>query len=62
MCGVDNNKILNTIGEGNDNKEKDKIYLKYLDKYKNIIKDKLSIVSIDNAMEMTELLLKFSAY
>ena len=50
-----------------ENKENDIImerrnYKKFVEKYKNIIKDKLSIISLDNAIEMTELILKFNSY
>ena len=71
-CGTDNDKIIKTISDTDSNndgknnnmelvKEK-RNYLNYMDKYKNIIKDKISIVSVDNAIEMTELILKFSSY
>ena len=60
FCGTDNDKILKIVD--NDNSDKDEKYLNYLDKYKNLIKDKTSIISIDNAIETTELFLKFSAF
>ena len=65
-CGCDNERIMKIINEEENNNneitEERRNYNKYLDKYKNIIKDKLSIVSIDNAIEMTELILKFNSY
>ena len=76
-CGTDNDKILKTISdkeekdEENEENEKDKNnelieakrkYSNYLEKYKKIIKNKISIISIDNALEMTELILKFNSY
>ena len=42
--------------------EQKKNYLKYKEKYKKIIKDKISIISVDNAIEMTELILKFNSF
>ena len=65
-CGCDTERVINIISD-KENKENDIIqerrnYKKYVDKYKNIIKDKLSIVSLDNAIEMTELILKFNSY
>ena len=42
--------------------ESKKNYSNYLEKYKEIIKNKISIISIDNAIEMTELILKFNSY
>ena len=65
-CGCDNDKILKIINEKEDKNnemiEERRNYINYIDKYKKIIKDKLSIVSIDNAIEMTELILKFNSY
>ena len=72
-CGTDNNRIKNIITDSdvNDNSndknsgdtvEQRRKYMNYLEKYKNIIKDKKSIISVDNAIEMTELILKFNSY
>ena len=69
-CGCDNDKVMKTISnkeEESDKNNKELIearrnYKNYYDKYKNIIKDKLSIISVDNAIEMTELILKFNSY
>ena len=69
-CGTDNDKIMKTISKKEEESEKDnkeliearRNYSNYYDKYKNIIKDKLSIISVDNAIEMTELILKFNSY
>ena len=73
-CGTDNDKITKII---NENDEKDIIssdkncseivkerrnYINYVEKYKKIIKDKISIICVDNAIEMTELILKFNSY
>ena len=42
--------------------EKRRNYLDYMEKYKKIINDKISIICIDNAIEITELILKFNSY
>ena len=56
-------KIINEKEDKNNEMiEERRNYINYIDKYKKIIKDKLSIVSIDNAIEMTELILKFNSY
>ena len=65
-CGCDNERIKKIVDEKNDinheMEEERRNYNNYINKYKNIIKDKLSIVSINNAIEMTELILKFNSY
>ena len=72
-CGTDNDKILKILNgnDENDNSsdknstdiiEGRKNYINYLEKYKKIIKDKISIISVDNAIEMKELILKFNSY
>ena len=65
-CGCDNERIKKIVDEKSDvNQEmimERRSYNNYVDKYKKIIGDKLSIVSIDNAIEMTELILKFNSY
>ena len=72
-CGTDNKRIMNIITDSDDNDnsndnynvdtvEQRTKYINYLEKYKNIIKDKKSIISVDNAIEMTELILKFNSY
>ena len=65
-CGCENERVKNLISNkaANDNEmiEERKSYNKYVDKYKKIIKDKLAFVSLDNAIEMTELILKFNSY
>ena len=65
-CGCDNERVSNIIS-GKENKNNEVIeerrnFNKYVGKYKEIIKDKLSIISLDNAIEMTELILKFNSY
>ena len=65
-CGCDNERIKKIVDEKSDvNQEMSmerRSYNNYVNKYKKIIGDKLSIVSIDNAIEMTELILKFNSY
>ena len=65
-CGCDDERVMNIISDketkNNEVIEERRNFNKYVDKYKNIIKDKLSIVSLDNAIEMTELILKFNSY
>ena len=65
-CGLDYERILKIMDEKEDKKaemfEERRNYLNYVDKYKKIIGDKLSIVSVDNAIEMTELILKLNSY
>ena len=65
-CGCDNERIKKIVDEKSDvNQEmimERRSYNNHVDKYKKIIGDKLSIVSIDNAIEMTELILKFNSY
>ena len=67
-CGTNNDKIMKTISNNdNDNDsnelvEEKKNYSNYLEKYKKIIGDKVSIINFDNAIEMTELILKFNSY
>lgn len=65
-CGCDNERILKLINDKEDNNkealEEKRNFNNYVDKYKKIINDKISIVSIDNAIEMTELILKFNSY
>ena len=65
-CGFDNERIMKIMNEKEDKSnemiEEKKNYVNYLVKYKKIIKDKLSIISVDNAIEMTELILKFNSY
>ena len=76
-CGTDNDRIMKTISDDDKNNDNDnnndvennkrlikckKDYLNFKEKYKNIIKDKISIISVDNAIEMTELILKFNSY
>ena len=75
-CGIDNKKVLKIISDIDDKKEgenenvktinkifeKRRNYLDYMEKYKKIINDKISIICIDNAIEITELILKFNSY
>ena len=77
-CGTDNEEIIKTISDENEYKddkkndndvennkllfEQKKSYLNFKEKYKNIIKDKISLISVDNAIEMTELILKINSY
>ena len=65
-CGTDNDKIMKTISDTDSNStelvEEKKNYKNYLEKYKKIIGDKISIINFDNAIEMTELILKFNSY
>ena len=65
-CGADNEKVMKTISNtentSNELFEEKRKYSNYLNKYKKIINDKMSIINFDNAIEMTELILKFNSY
>ena len=67
-CGSENEKVINILNDKEEDKENTELieekknYSNYLEKYKKIIGDKISIICVDNAIEMTELILKFSSY
>ena len=65
-CGINDYafNIIKSHINNDDNKltKKNNNYILNQEKYKKIIKDKLSIISVDNAIEINELIIKLNCY